>query len=97
MRRVHPSSLTAGRPRSCDPRGVGEPQIALAWLRRHPIVAAPIVGALKLRHIDDAVAALPIKLNDAEAVRLEMPHTRANTRRVRSRVLLRGMEAATGL
>lgn len=39
-------------------------QIALAWLRRSPVVAAPIVGALAIEHIDDAIAALAIALTD---------------------------------
>ena len=45
--------------------------VAYAWLRRHPVVAAPIVGALKVKHIDDAVAALTLTLTDDEASRLE--------------------------
>jgi 1-deoxyxylulose-5-phosphate synthase len=56
-------------------RGVNEVQIALAWLRRNPVVAAPIVGALKTKHIDDAIAALSITLTDEEAARLETPYT----------------------
>ena len=56
-------------------RGVSRAQIALAWLRRNPIVAAPIVGVLKASHIDDAVAALSITLTDEEARRLEAPYT----------------------
>ena len=56
-------------------RGVNQVQIALAWLRRSPVVAAPIVGALKTKHIDDAIAALAIALTDEEAARLEAPYT----------------------
>src|ERR1039457_3189432 len=51
--------------------GVSHAQIALAWLRRNPVAAAPIIGALKLNHIDDAVASLSINLTDDEAKRLE--------------------------
>jgi 1-deoxyxylulose-5-phosphate synthase len=56
-------------------RGVSRAQIALAWLRRNPVVAAPIVGALKTGHIDDAIASLSIALTDDEAARLEAPYT----------------------
>lgn len=56
-------------------RGVSRAQIALAWLRRHPVVAAPIVGALKISHIEEAIAALSITLTDDEAARLEASYT----------------------
>ena len=56
-------------------RGVSQAQIGLAWLRRNPVVAAPIVGALKTSHIDDAIAALSIALTEDEASRLEAPYT----------------------
>jgi aryl-alcohol dehydrogenase-like predicted oxidoreductase len=58
-----------------EERGVSRAQIAYAWLRRNPVVAAPIVGALKARHIDDAIAALSITLTDDEATALEAPYT----------------------
>jgi aryl-alcohol dehydrogenase-like predicted oxidoreductase len=50
-------------------RGASQAQIALAWLRRNPVIAAPIVGALKIKHIDDAIAAVSITLTDDEATR----------------------------
>jgi 1-deoxyxylulose-5-phosphate synthase len=56
-------------------RGVGRAQVALAWLRRNPVVVAPIVGASKTTHIDDAVASLAIDLTDEEVSRLEKPYT----------------------
>jgi aryl-alcohol dehydrogenase-like predicted oxidoreductase len=52
-------------------RGCSMAQIALAWLRRNPVVAAPIVGASKTSQIDDAVASLSIVLTDNEAQELE--------------------------
>ena len=55
-------------------RGVSQAQIALAWLRRNPVVVAPIVGASSTRQIDDAVASLDIDLTDEEAARLEAPY-----------------------
>jgi aryl-alcohol dehydrogenase-like predicted oxidoreductase len=56
-------------------RGVGRAQIALAWLRRNPVVAAPLVGASKPGHIEDAVASLEIDLTDDEVTALERPYT----------------------
>jgi 1-deoxyxylulose-5-phosphate synthase len=56
-------------------RGVSRAQIGLAWLRRNPAVAAPILGALKTSHIDEAIAALSITLTHDEAARLEAPYT----------------------
>ena len=79
-------------------RGVSRAVIALAWLRRNPVVAAPLVGALKAKHIDEAVAALSITLTDDEAARLAAPYTpRLDGRGISDpAVLHRGMEAATG-
>jgi aryl-alcohol dehydrogenase-like predicted oxidoreductase len=58
-----------------DARGVARAQVALAWLRRNPVVAAPIVGARTVRQIDDAVASLDLDLTEEEARRLEAPYT----------------------
>jgi aryl-alcohol dehydrogenase-like predicted oxidoreductase len=79
-------------------RGVSMAQIGLAWLRSKPVVAAPIVGALKTRHIDDAVAALSITLTNDEIVRLEAPYTpRLDGQGMSDPMLLaRATEAATG-
>jgi 1-deoxyxylulose-5-phosphate synthase len=49
-------------------------QIALAWLLSRPGVTAPIVGATKLEHIDDAVAATEVVLDQKEIERLEAPY-----------------------
>ena len=49
-------------------------QIALAWLLSKPVVACPIVGATKPRHLDDAVAALDVELTAQEIATLEAPH-----------------------
>ncbi len=51
-------------------RGIKPAQVALAWLFRKPIVA-PIIGASKLEHLDDALAALEISLSDDEVRMLE--------------------------
>ncbi|MFF3139272.1 aldo/keto reductase [Streptomyces mirabilis] len=56
-------------------RGVTRAQVALAWLRRNPVVAAPVVGARTIQQIDDAVASLDLDITDEEARRLEVPYT----------------------
>ena len=61
--------------RVAEARGVSRAQVALAWVSRHPTVAAPIVGATKPEHIDDAVASLAITLTDDEVKELETPYT----------------------
>ncbi|HEX8306016.1 MAG TPA: aldo/keto reductase [Jatrophihabitans sp.] len=66
-----------------EQRGVSRAQIALAWVLRHPVVSAPIVGATKLEHLSDAFAALDVELSDAEVDRLESgyrPHSIAGFR-----------------
>ena len=55
-------------------RGATRAQVALAWLLRKPGVTAPIIGASKPGHFDDAVAALNIELSDAEIAALEAPY-----------------------
>jgi aryl-alcohol dehydrogenase-like predicted oxidoreductase len=56
-------------------RGVPMAQVALAWVLRNPVVAAPIVGATKPSHLTDAVGALDITLTDDEAAQLEQQYT----------------------
>ncbi|MER5388188.1 aldo/keto reductase [Saccharopolyspora sp. NPDC002686] len=61
-------------------RGVPAAQLALAWLLRKPVVSAPIVGATKVTHLQDAIAAVDVTLDDEEAQYLEeayAPHTTA--------------------
>jgi 1-deoxyxylulose-5-phosphate synthase len=54
-------------------RGVPRAQVALAWLLSKPTITAPIVGATKLHHLDDALAALSLKLSPEEISNLEQP------------------------
>ncbi|MFF5303967.1 MULTISPECIES: aldo/keto reductase [unclassified Streptomyces] len=56
-------------------RGVPRAQVALAWLLHQSTVAAPIVGAAKPQHIEDAVAAVELELSDKELEELEQPYT----------------------
>jgi 1-deoxyxylulose-5-phosphate synthase len=55
-------------------RGVPRAQVALAWAIQKPVISAPIVGASKAQHLDDAIAALSLKLTDAEIAQLEAPY-----------------------
>jgi aryl-alcohol dehydrogenase-like predicted oxidoreductase len=49
-------------------------QVALAWLLHKPGVTAPIVGATKAQHIEDAIAAEALELSGDEIARLEEPY-----------------------
>jgi 1-deoxyxylulose-5-phosphate synthase len=55
-------------------RGVSGSQIALAWVLSKSYVTAPIIGATKLDHLDQAIAALDIKLSEDEIKQLEEPY-----------------------
>jgi aryl-alcohol dehydrogenase-like predicted oxidoreductase len=55
-------------------RGVSNAQIALAWVLQQPGVTAPIVGASRMKHLEEAVAALQLKLDEAELKALAEPY-----------------------
>src|SRR5829696_1818040 len=55
-------------------RGIPRAQVALAWLLAKPAVTAPIVGATKLQHLDDALASVSVKLSEVEIASLEEPY-----------------------
>jgi 1-deoxyxylulose-5-phosphate synthase len=55
-------------------RGVTPAQVALAWLLHKPGVVAPIIGATKMPHLEEAVAALDMHLSDEEMAELEEPY-----------------------
>ena len=55
-------------------RGVNNAQIALAWMLHKPGITAPIIGASKMHHLEDAIAALEITLSADEIARLEEPY-----------------------
>ena len=55
-------------------RGDKPAQVALAWLMSKPGVTAPIVGATKSAHLDDAITAVEIRLSDEEIASLEAPY-----------------------
>lgn len=66
--------------RNCDianELGVKPAQVALAWVLQNPLVTSPIVGASKLAHLEDALAALQLGLEESQVTRLEelyQPH-----------------------
>ncbi|HET9651810.1 MAG TPA: aldo/keto reductase [Usitatibacter sp.] len=55
---------------------LGKPraQVALAWVLANPVVTAPIIGVSRPAHLDDAVAALPIRLSPEDRAALEEPY-----------------------
>ena len=55
-------------------RGVPQAQVALSWLLHKPGVTAPIVGATRAQHVDDALAAEQLTLSEDEIARLEEPY-----------------------
>jgi aryl-alcohol dehydrogenase (NADP+) len=55
-------------------RGVSRAQIALAWMLHNPVITAPIIGATKMAHLEDAIAAVDVTLTDDEIARLEKPY-----------------------
>jgi aryl-alcohol dehydrogenase-like predicted oxidoreductase len=55
-------------------KGISRARVALAWLLNKPGVTAPIVGATKLHHLEDAVAAVEVKLSPEEIALLEEPY-----------------------
>ena len=55
-------------------RGVPMARVATAWMLSNPAITAPIIGATKLTHLDDAVAAVDLELDAEEIDRLEEPY-----------------------
>lgn len=57
-----------------EQRGVPPARVALAWLLHRPEVTAPIVGATRMEHLEEAVRAVDLTLGDDERARLEEPY-----------------------
>ena len=55
-------------------RGVPRAQVALAWLLQQPGITSPIIGASRDGHLEDAVAALSLRLTPEECAELEGPY-----------------------
>jgi len=68
------AQVIAALDRVAKARKVPHAQVALAWLLRHEVVTAPIVGATKLEHLETAVGAVGLSLTDAEVEALEAPY-----------------------
>jgi aryl-alcohol dehydrogenase-like predicted oxidoreductase len=58
-----------------EARGLAPAQVALAWMLAKPVISSPIIGATKMQHLDDAIAAVDVKLSQDEIDRLEAPYT----------------------
>ena len=58
-----------------EARGIPMAQVALSWVLKNPVVAAPIVGATKPHHLAEAAAAVAVNLSDDEVRALEEPYT----------------------
>jgi aryl-alcohol dehydrogenase-like predicted oxidoreductase len=58
-----------------EERAVPRAQVALAWMLSKPVITAPIIGATKPNHLQDAVAALSLHLTPEELASLEEPYT----------------------
>ncbi|HXF47671.1 MAG TPA: aldo/keto reductase [Burkholderiaceae bacterium] len=67
-------AVAAAVARVAEVRGVPRAQVALAWVAQQAGVTAPIVGASKLEHLDDAIAALSLALTKEELTALEAPY-----------------------
>jgi len=61
--------------RVANERGVSMAQVGLAWLLSKRDVTAPIVGATKIKHLQDAIAALDLTLSADEIAAFETPYT----------------------
>jgi aryl-alcohol dehydrogenase-like predicted oxidoreductase len=57
-----------------EARGITRAQVALAWLLKKSAVTAPLVGATKTHHLEEAVASLSVNRCDAEMEALEAPY-----------------------
>ncbi|QRX96640.1 aldo/keto reductase [Streptomyces noursei] len=58
-----------------EARGLPMAQVALGWVLGNPVVTAPVVGATRPGHLDDAAAALDVRLTGEELAALERPYT----------------------
>jgi len=68
------AAVVAATEKIAKERGVPQAQVALAWMLQKPAITSPIIGATKESHLDDAVAALNVKLTGTEIAALEAPY-----------------------
>jgi aryl-alcohol dehydrogenase (NADP+) len=57
-----------------EARGISRAQVALAWMLAKPGITAPIIGATKSHHLEDAIAAVDVHLTPDEIASLEKPY-----------------------
>lgn len=69
MAALHEVVQAVAKERDCPPA-----QVALAWLLSKPVVSSRIIGASKIPHLEQAVAALELRLSEDEIQRLEAPY-----------------------
>ena len=74
LRDAHDDAVIDAVNAVAEKRGVPSAQIALAWLLSRPGVTAPIIGASKMSHLDDAMQALELKLDEEELKALAAPY-----------------------
>ncbi|CAE6415885.1 unnamed protein product [Rhizoctonia solani] len=55
-------------------RGISMAQVAMAWILSKDVVTAPIIGATSLKHLEDTIGAIDVKLTDEEIRQLEEPY-----------------------
>ncbi len=67
-------AITEAVGRVAASRGVSRAQVSLAWMLAKPHITAPIVGATKMEHLEDAIAALDLELSAEEIAALEEPY-----------------------
>jgi aryl-alcohol dehydrogenase-like predicted oxidoreductase len=72
------NGITVQRVREfAEKRGLPMAQMALAWMLSNPLITAPIIGATKPHHLEDAIAALSVQVTPEEITHLEeayLPH-----------------------
>ena len=68
-------AIVAQVARIAQARSVSPAQVALAWVASKPVVSAPIVGATKMQHLEDAISSVDLELTDTEIADLEAPYT----------------------
>jgi len=71
---IDPAPVVSAVADVASARGLPMAQVALAWLVDRPGVTAPIVGATRVEHLEDAVAALSVSLSDDEIAAVEAPY-----------------------
>jgi len=70
----HDQEIVEAVSRIAAARGISRAQVSLAWMLGMPTISSPIIGASKIGHLEDAVAAVSLKLDASEIQELEAPY-----------------------